>query len=313
MVICFDWFGGARYENFDQLIGSVKKSDPRHVYSEVGDLLPALNATFKLNPKTNIRFSASQTVVRPEFRELSPLAFFDFELGATILGNKNLQRTKVSNFDLRYEIYPRAGEVFTVGGFFKHFDNPIELYFNQSGVGTSNTFNYLNVDKAIGYGLEFEMRKKLDFAQALRHFTFQTNISYIFNEVKDENVNVKRPMQGQSPYVVNASLQYDLEKAGLSSTLLFNQIGRRILYVGNEQIPAIWEAPRPLVDLQIAKKLAHDKAEIRLNISDLLNRPANFYHDLDENKKYKTGSVDALAIRRVLGTTIGVTFSYKIK
>ena len=83
--------------------------------------------------------------------------------------------------------------------------------------------------------------------------------------------------------------------------------------MGNEQIPAIWEAPRPLLDLQVAKKLAKERAEIRLNVSDLLNRPANFYHDLDENKKYKTTSADALAIRRILGTTFGVTFSYKIK
>ena len=301
---------GARYENFDQLIGSVKQSDPRHVYSEVGDLLPAVNATYKLNPKTNIRLAASQTVVRPEFRELSPLAFFDFELGATILGNKNLQRTKVSNVDLRYELYPRAGEVISLGTFFKHFENPIELFFNQSGVGTSNTFNYLNVEKAVGYGIEFEIRKKLDMIPALSNMTFQSNVSYIFNEVKDAAVNVKRPMQGQSPYVINASLQYDIEKIGLSSTLLFNQIGRRILYVGNEQIPAIWEAPRPVLDLQIAKKFG-EKSELRLNIADLLNRPANFYHDLDENKKFKSASADAIAIRRIMGTTIGVTYSYQ--
>ena len=83
-----------------------------------------------------------------------------------------LERTKVSNIDLRYELYPRAGEVYTIGTFFKHFDNPIELYFNQSGVGTSNTFNYLNVDKAIGYGIEFEMRKRLDFTDALKKFHF---------------------------------------------------------------------------------------------------------------------------------------------
>ena len=99
----------------------------------------------------------------------------------------------------------------------------------------------------------------------------------------------------------------------MGSTILFNQIGRRILYVGNEQIPAIWEAPRPLLDLQVAKKFAHDKAEVRLNISDLLNRPANFYHDLDENKKYKKTSADAIAISRIMGTTFGITFSYKIK
>jgi outer membrane receptor protein involved in Fe transport len=87
---------GLRYENFDQLIGSVKQSDPRHIHNKTDDYLPAINFTYKLNSKTNIRLSGSQTVVRPEFRELSDFAFYDFELGATVLGNRNLERTKIT-------------------------------------------------------------------------------------------------------------------------------------------------------------------------------------------------------------------------
>lgn len=303
---------GVRYENFDQLVGSVKASDDRHVHSEVGDWLPGANVTFKLNNLTNIRLSGSQTVVRPEFRELSPLAFYDFELGASVVGNKSLVRTKITNFDLRYENYPRAGEVITLGVFYKMFDNPIEQYFNQSGAGSSSTFNFINVDKATGYGAEFELRKKLDFVQALKNFTFQTNLSYIHNRVKDAGVNIDRPMQGQSPYVINAALQYDLEKTGWNATLLFNQIGRRILYVGNDVVPEIWEAPRALLDFQLAKKFSGDRAEIRLNVQDLLNRPANFYHDIDDNGKFQKVT-DALAIRRIYGTTFSVTFGYSFR
>lgn len=303
---------GLRVEHFDQIVGSVKRSDPRHVYSKVIDYLPGFNLTYKLNPKTNIRLAASQTVIRPEFREISAFAFFDFELGATILGNPSLKRTKVTNVDLRYEIYPRAGELITLGVFYKHFNNPIELFFNQSGVGTSNTFNYLNADKAIGYGVELELRKKLDFNPALKNFTVYSNLSYIANRVEDAQTKIDRPMQGQSPYVVNAGLQYDLEKIGLNTTLLFNQIGRRILYVGNEQIPAIWENPRPLLDLQIAKKVLQNKGEIRLSISDLLNRSAYFYHDLDDNSRFKAQS-DAVAIKRTYGTNFNITFGYNIK
>jgi outer membrane receptor for ferrienterochelin and colicin len=214
---------------------------------------------------------------------------------------------------LRYELYPRAGELFTVGVFYKYFQTPIELYFNQSGVGTSNTFNYLNADKALGYGAELEFRKKLDFAEAFKNFTLQANLSYIYNEVKDSRTNIKRPMQGQSPYLINASLQYDVEKLGLNTTLLFNQIGRRILYVGNDQIPAIWEAPRPLLDLQIAKKVMNKKAEVKLNISDIINQRAYYYHDLDKNKKFVKGSVDALAINKRFGTNISISFAYTIK
>jgi TonB-dependent receptor len=300
---------GARLEHFDQLVGSERKSDPRHVYSKVVDVLPGANLTLKVNEKTNIRVSGSQTVIRPELRELSAFAFFDFELGATVLGNPALQRTKITNADLRYEVYPRAGELFTAGVFYKKFNNPIELYFNQSGAGTSNTFNYLNAKDAQGFGVEIEGRKKLDFLDALQNFTLSGNLSYIYNRVKDKSAGIDRPMQGQSPYLVNIALQYDLQKAGISTTLLFNQIGRRIIYVGNDQIPAIWEHPRPILDLQIAKKILNEQAEIKLNVSDVLNQRAYFYHDLDDNENFKK-TADAIAISRKYGTNIGITFAY---
>ncbi len=303
---------GARFESYDQLVGSVRKDDPRHVNSLVKDFLPGLNLTYKLNNKTNFRFAASQTVIRPEFRELSPFAFYDFELGAQVVGNKSAERTKVSNFDLRYELYPRAGELFTVGAYFKHFDKPIEYYFNRTGPGT-NTFNILNTKNATAYGAELEFRKKLDFISALKNFTFSGNLSYIYSRVKDTTGTVDRPLQGQSPYLINFGLQYDVEKIGFSSTLLFNQIGRRILFVGNEAISDIWEAPRPLLDLQLAQKVFKRKGEIKLNISDIINSRANFYHDLDNNKKYSKASKDVLAISRNYGTNVSLSFAYTIK
>jgi Outer membrane protein beta-barrel family/Carboxypeptidase regulatory-like domain/TonB-dependent Receptor Plug Domain len=304
---------GVRFESFDQLVGSVQKTDPRHVNTLVQDFLPGLNLTYKLNNSSNLRFAAGQTVIRPEFRELSPFAFYDFELGAQVVGNKSAQRTKVSNLDLRYEIYPRAGELFTIGTYFKYFDKPIEYYFNRTGPG-SNTFNILNTEKATGFGVEAEFRKKLDFIKSLKNFTLSGNISYIYSKVSDTTGSVNRPLQGQSPYLINFGLNYDIEKAGFSSTLLFNQIGRRILFVGNEAISDIWEAPRPLLDLQIAKKIFKRKGEVKLNISDILNKRANFYHDLDNNNKYGgTTSKDVLAIQRNYGTNYSLTFSYSIK
>ncbi|MCY7293300.1 MAG: TonB-dependent receptor plug domain-containing protein, partial [Ferruginibacter sp.] len=122
---------GLRVEHFDQLVGSVKKWDPRHTYSKVTDFLPGLNATYKLNTKTNIRFSASQTVIRPELRELTALNLYDFELNASVTGNPALKRTKITNLDLRYELYNKPGEVFTVGAFYKYFKDPIEQLFNE--------------------------------------------------------------------------------------------------------------------------------------------------------------------------------------
>ncbi|HXS57298.1 MAG TPA: TonB-dependent receptor [Hanamia sp.] len=302
---------GLRIENYDQVIGSMKQSDHRHLHREVINYLPGLNLTYQLNKKTNLRLSGSQTVIRPEFRELSDFAFYDFDLGATVTGNRALNRTKVSNADLRYETYPRAGELFTLGIFYKHFKDPIELFYNPSSGGAS-TFNYINADKAYSFGAELEFRKRLDFSDALKNFVFQTNISYIYNRVTKNDANLDRPMQGQSPYVINASLQYDVEKYGLNTTLLFNQIGDRIFYVGGNDFPPVTEQHRPLLDFQIAKKVLKKAGEIKLNVSDLLNQENLFYLDLNNNRIYDKNK-DALAIKRKYGSTISLTFSYNLK
>ncbi len=300
---------GLRVENFDQVIGSLRKSDPRFVNSKKTDYLPGVNLTYKVNSTTNVRVSGSQTVIRPEFRELSTFQFYDFDLGATMAGNTGLERTKVSNFDLRYELYPRAGELFTLGVFYKYFKSPIEVYFNASSGASSSTYNFINAKEANSFGAELEFRKKLDFSEAFKNFTFQGNVSYIYNRVTGIGVNESRPMQGQSPYLLNASLQYDLEKYGLSTTLLFNQIGRRIAFVGGTDQPPIWENPRPVMDLQVGKKILKSKGELRLNVADIFNKQAIFYNDLDGNKKYNEGK-DAFAIKRKYGTNVSLTFGY---
>lgn len=299
---------GLRVEDFDQLIGSTNPKDSRYVNIKKTDFLPGVNVTYKLSNTNNIRLSGSQTVIRPEFRELSSFSFFDFDLGATVTGNPTLERTKVTNADLRYEMYPKPGELITVGVFYKYFKSPTELYFNNTGAGSSGTFNYISPDNANSFGAEFEFRKKLDFSNAFKNFTVQGNLSYIYNRVPSLN----RPMQGQSPYLINLGIQYDVEKIGLNTTLLFNQIGRRIYYVGGSDVPPVWEAPRPLLDLQIAKKVMKNKGEIKLNISDIINQAAKFYHDLNDNGKYDE-NVDALAIKRKYGSSISISFGYKIK
>jgi outer membrane receptor protein involved in Fe transport len=300
---------GVRVEDFDQVIGSLKKTDSRHVYSKVTDFLPGMNLTYKVNDKTNVRVSGSQTVIRPEFRELSTFQFYDFDLGATVAGNTSLVRTKVTNFDIRYEMYPRSGELFTMGVFYKYFKNPIEAFFNPASGGAS-TYNFINADEANGFGAELEFRKKMDFNDALKNFTVQGNFSYIYNRVTSQNTPLNRPMQGQSPYLINTGIQYDIEKYGINTTLLFNQIGRRIAFVGgNGDTPPVWENPRAILDFQMAKKVMKSKGEIKLNISDIFNKKAIYYTDLNDNKKYDKG-VDAFAIIRNYGSNVSIAFGY---
>jgi len=305
---------GLRVEDYDQLIGSVKAWDPRHQHSVIRDYLPGINATLKINQKTNIRVSGSQTVVRPELRELASLNLYDFELNASVQGNPLLKRTKVTNLDLRYEFYPRPGEVLTAGVFCKHFTNPIEQFFNGSITSGSSTFTYVNAHEATSYGAEVELRKKLDFSEGLKNFTFQSNVSYIHSRVTDAGSKLDRSLQGQSPYVLNFGLLYDHEKSGFNATVLFNQIGERI-YIVQDAIsassPDIYEAPRAVLDLQFAKKLLKNKAEIKLNISDQLNQTHYFYQNVNDKTSFQK-NVDAYRFTKKYGTTFGLTFSYSL-
>ena len=300
---------GLRVEDFDQLVGSVKKWDPRHTYSKVTDFLPGINATLKLTQKSNLRLTGSQTVIRPELRELSALNIYDFELNASVSGNPSLKRTKITNTDLRYELYPSAGEMFTVGVFYKNFSNPIESIF-QEGAGGSSLFSFQNVAKATAYGFEIEGRKKLT-----KRFTLQANGSYINSKIDDAALNVNRALQGQSPYLLNTGLLYDIVEKGFNTTLLFNRIGKRIFLVGDIQAgagsPDVYENPRSLIDFQISKKFADNKAEIRFSVSDILNQRQIFYQNNNTNTDYST-STDAIRLSRKFGTTFGVTLNYSL-
>ena len=299
---------GVRVENFDQLVGSVKKWDDRHTYSKVTDFLPGVNATIKLTQKSNLRLTGSQTVIRPELRELSKLTIYDFELNAAVSGEPNLKRTKITNLDLRYELYPSAGEVFTFGVFYKNFENAIESIYYE-GSGGSSLFTYQNVSKATAFGFEIEGRKKLN-----KRFTLQANGSYINSKIDDAALNVSRALQGQSPYLINTGLLYDVVEKGFNATVLFNQVGKRIYLVGDAfgaGAPDVFENPRALVDFQVSKKFSNNKAEIKFTISDLLNQRQIFYQNNNSNTDYDK-SADATRFSRKFGTTYGVTLNYSL-
>lgn len=132
---------------------------------------------------------------------------------------------------------------------------------------------------------------------------------HIYNCVSSRNNPLDRPMQGQSPYLINAGIQYDVEKYGINTTLLFNQIGRRIVFVGGTDQFPIWENPRAVLDFQIAKKVIKNKGEVKLNIADIFNQRAVYYNDLNNNKKYNK-AVDAFAIKRNYGTNVNLSFNY---
>lgn len=111
--------------------------------------------------KNSIRVAGSRTVARPEFREIAPFSFYDYEANYGVNGNVDLKRTSILNGDIRYEFYPKGGEAITIGGFYKYFDDPIELRLDPSSVLDRRNYGYSNVDNAYTLGAEFEVRKIL--------------------------------------------------------------------------------------------------------------------------------------------------------
>ncbi|NCU02826.1 MAG: TonB-dependent receptor [Chitinophagaceae bacterium] len=313
---------GSRVESFQQFLKSQQQGSDKAVVisSEKIDFLPSFNLTYNPKDRTNIRIAGSRTVARPEFREIAPFTFFDFETLASTSGTPNLKRSSILNADLRYEWYPKAGEVVSAGVFYKQFSDPIELRLNSASVATRRQYQFQNAVSADLYGAEFEVRKNLSFfsksAEWLERFVVSGNASFIFSEVLLANTDASgnpmpatsRPLQGQSPYLVNAGLQYD-SKNGFGASLLYNKIGQRLALVGNTDFGDIYERPRDLIDLQLSQKILKRKGEVRLTVSDILNQPIQTYENRNSTKSYQPGT-DKTFSSYTPGTTFTVAFTY---
>ena len=306
---------GARFEQFTQTLNAIDFSGQSiSAKQDNFDVLPSANLTYKLNELSNVRLSGSQTVSRPEFRELALFNYYDFISQTSITGNPNLKRAKIFNGDIRYELYPSAGETFTVSAFYKRFNNPIEQRVNSNSTPVVRGINYLNADQANSIGIELDVRKKLSFLgdkEWLNNLTAFANASYIDSKVIGEGID--RPLQGQSPYLINAGLQYFSNKSGLTFTSVYNRIGQRIFLVGYQGYSDIYENARDVLDFQVSKKVLKSQAEIKLNIGDILNQSTVFYQNEGQsNTAYEGASIDRMINSSRLGSNVSLSFSYNI-
>ena len=242
-------------------------------------LLPALNLVYKVSESSNLRGSFTQTIARPNMREIAPFGAFPFIGGVPIFGNPDLELTNINNFDLRYEIFPNAGEVIAFSAFYKKFTNPIVTTFRNAG---QQQFTWTNSESADLYGVELEFRKGLGFLnEKLDNFTLGTNFSYIRSsqsidegEVRqglelDPEFKSTRAFNGQSPIVVNANLSWDAPETGWDAVVAFNYFGDRLQSIGAVGTSDIFERGRGTLDLSIGKKLNNFKFTLRAK--NLLN------------------------------------------
>jgi outer membrane receptor protein involved in Fe transport len=215
-------------------------------------------------------------VNRQEFREVSPSTYYDFDLFSYVRGNKDLKAAYINNADLRYEMYPSENELISLAFFYKRFEHPIEWTYIDAG-GTY-TFTFENAEQADNYGLELDVRKNLD-ELGLPHFSLTFNGAVIDSRVRfaPGSIEHDRPMQGQSPYIINTGIFY--QSGGLQLGALYNTIGKRIVGIGrsntggggsiDNDVPDMYEMARHIIDLAFGYKLGK-RIEITAGLRDLL-------------------------------------------
>jgi TonB-dependent receptor len=337
--------GGMRYEDNKMTLSTILYNVQGYpvfddtVYREK-DWLPSLNIIYSLTNKLNIRGAFSKTLARPDFVERSPYVYFDFAELTDVVGQKELEISRIRNYDLRFEYYPSGSEILSASVFYKDFDKPVERFYNIGIDG--NAVVYRNLYSATAKGFEVDIRKSLGFINPasnwLQNLYISANytwlkgeISYIVNKVPGSQkdtfyvVNGNRPIQGLSPYIINAGLNY--QSKGWGFNIAYNRFGRRIVFGGTDYNLIQFENPRDIVDVQLSTKILKQKGEIKFNISDLLNQyfivySNNINRDVDmfprqlDNKDPKgeafNEALDLVNYKVKKGTAISISISYRL-
>jgi TonB-dependent receptor len=318
-------YAGTRYDYYHFRMAATGRSGISVVYPIAVDnpdhfILPSVNITWNARPGQVVRAAFARSINRPEFREVAPFAYFNNTTQILEYGNPGLKTATFSNYDLRWEWYPQSNkqnEMVSLGLFYKKGKDLIEAFtVNDYNSQSGNQLLFKNSKEADFYGVELDIRKNLDFfsSRFLRRFSVILNGSWIKTEVltpgdaitlgmgNSNRQDRKRPLQGQSPWLVNAILNYDNVRWGSRISLSYNYAADRISVVGNNDLagdgitgpngndqesgfPDIMEKGRGVLDFSILQRVSK-WLQIKCSVQDLLNNPVLFYEDRNRNYKY---------------------------
>lgn len=301
---------GARLEATDIEVVSEDVDKAPGILKET-DLLPSVSLVRQVG-EMNVRLSYGRTLARPTMREVSPFSSTDFFGGSAISGNPDLERTLVDNYDVRWEWFPRPGEIYAVSAFWKEFENPIERSFQSE----NRDVTYVNVDHARVFGAEFEARKNLSaLGPRYRNFFAGGNLSIVHSNVDipeealeqirgiDSTASSSRQLQGQSPYVVNLDLSYDSFERGVSAGLYLNVFGKRLATVSAGATPDVFEKPYASLDFTFAKDV-FGFYRVKVGARNLL--------DSTHEQVYEYRGRESISSRYKSGRTLSIGVSYKL-
>lgn len=310
---------GVRYEQYNVLYSGQDVSG--EVYNDeefidVQDFYPSANFIYSVDEDTNIRASYSMTTARPSFKENSAANIYDPITERFFVGNVDLKPTYIDNFDVRWEHYGEENRFMAISGFYKSFENPIEI--NYFDVTTPNTLIARNTEEAIVYGVELEMRNSL-YSNDNYRVSFNINSSLIVSKLEmseneliarqsvagDRKIDTFRKLQGQSPYLVNAGISYDLFESDFEAGLFYNVQGRALQVIGVGQFPDVFTEPFHSLNLNASKRFGENKKKtLTLKVDNLLN-------DAIESRFDYFGNTDFIFSSLNPGVNVSLAFGYK--
>lgn len=298
---------GLRYEQSRQTVDYYGDDSQQHRSTlEKGDLFPALNVKYTLNDEQSLRFSASRTVTRPAFVEMAPFLYRESYGSAALRGNENLKNGYNINLDLRYELFPKnSTDMFSITGYFKVLQSPIERIQNAEGGATVHSFR--NAGDGIAAGVEIEGRKEI-----IKDLRIGANASFMYTNVnlpEGEGIYTEsqRALQGASPYLVNADVSYAPHFGTVSQlimALVYNLQGPRIHTVGIYGLGDVKQDPLHTLDF-VATYQINEHFSVKAEVKDLLNSTIRFKQDVPETGKKMT--VESFQP----GTGAEIGFSYR--
>ena len=267
-------------------------------------VLPVVNLIFSPNELFNYRLSFSQTLARPQYRELAPTKYEEFYSDRAVEGNPYLKTTRIKNFDFRFEYYPKLSNMYSIGIYKKEFTNPIALVIRPGS--SHNYISYANSKSADVFGIEFEFMTKLDFVPYRYGYfslgsnlsfnnsstkSYDTFVSYMGDTLADISNAKERPMMGQSDLIFNGNIGWSNRDNTLELNLSYNYYSERLIYVGAGESPDEYEYPKP--DLNFTSKYKIKGMEFSFKIQNMLNSETKLGAEYDNviyyTRKYKPG------------------------
>ncbi|WP_242130809.1 TonB-dependent receptor [Aestuariivivens marinum] len=330
---------GIRVESFEQYIEydviNLGVNGKDNISASDVLFLPSLSIKHSLKEDHNIRFSASQTISLPEFKEVAPFVYESVSQriggnpdllgqkpGETYTNVKDVSYSKILNLDLKYEWFVTKSELISLGAFYKQIEDPVNQVVAFDATGTQRFFR--TGDKAKIMGVEAEIRKNIitnedDESQ----LSFGINATYmhteqsLYSNIVGSNFNVsfvkdKEELQGASPLIINTDINYsptNFNNYDPTATLVFSYFSDRIDALGSGQLGNVIEKGIPTLDFILRNKIG-ETFEINFAAKNLLNPTIKYIRETNQGNIIVTSPNGKDVSNYKKGMNIGLQLKY---